>query len=41
MAAYRAGMTLLPINVRTLGMDRTDGSDDFVISEYDGKERLL
>ena len=33
--------TLLPRDVRTYGMDRTDESDDLVDRECEGKERLL
>ena len=32
---------LLPRDVRTYGMDRTDESDDLVDREWEGKERLL
>ena len=32
---------LLPRDVRTYGMERTDESDDLVDWELDGKERLL
>ena len=32
---------LLPRDVRTYGMDRTDESDDLVDREGEGKERLL
>ena len=32
---------LLPRDVRTNGMDRTDESDDLVDKEWDGKEKLL
>ena len=32
---------LLPRDVRTYGMDRTDESDNLVDREWDGKERLF
>ena len=32
---------LLPRDVQTYGMDRTDESDDLVDREREGKERLL